>query len=243
MSMAFEISQRAAAARPKAARAFPATASGKPGDGTADDDARALERIGMKLSYARNETVFSEGDEAAFSYRVLSGAIRLCKHLADGRRLIAGFVLPGEYCGLLHLDAHRFTAEAASDLVVIAYPQRQVEAMGKTMPSMRKRLEDFLAQRLESMQEQVVMLGRQTAKERVVSFLLNLAQRAGVKQNERAEMAMSRQDIADHLGLTIETVCRMLSELKRARLIALPGLHEVVLTDVEKLRALGGGGK
>ena len=92
------------------------------------------------MRFSRGETVFSEGDEATYSYKVISGAIRLCKHLADGRRQIAGFVLTGEYCGLLHLDAHRFTAEAASDLVVIAYPQRQVEAMGETMPSMRRRL-------------------------------------------------------------------------------------------------------
>jgi CRP/FNR family nitrogen fixation transcriptional regulator len=215
-------------------------AGGKPA--SSDDEAvQALQRIGAKMRFTRNETVFSEGDEASYSYKVVSGAIRLCKHLADGRRQISGFVLPGEYCSLLHLDAHRFTAEAASDLVVIAYPQRQVEALGESMPSMRRRLDSFLSQRLQRMQEHVVMLGRQTAKERVVSFLLDLVERESAKEKERAALPMSRQDIADYLGLTIETVCRVLSDLKRARIVALPNLHEIVLTDTRALRALAEG--
>jgi CRP/FNR family nitrogen fixation transcriptional regulator len=239
MSMAFDVSHNLAAARPvKAREPWPVIAGGKPGPVIQDEAALALQRIGTKRRYAKNEAVFSEGDEAKHSYKVVTGAIRLCKHLADGRRQIAGFVLPGEYCGLLHLEEHRFTAEAASELVVIAYPQRQVEALSETMLSMRKRLAGFLAQRLKSMQDHVVMLGRQTAKERVASFLLNLVERSGAHENESAELPMSRQDIADYLGLTIETVCRVLSELKRSRILALPGLHEIVLKDTEALQAL-----
>jgi len=201
-------------------------------------DLRALEKIGIKLRFTRGETIFSEGDEADYSYKVVTGAIRLCKHLADGRRQIADFVLPGDYCGLLHLDEHRFTAEAASDVTVIAYPQRQVEKLGEELPSMRKRLTNFLARRLMDVQDHLIMLGRQTAKERVVGFLLRLAERSGVGDGETIELPMSRQDMADYLGLTIETVCRVLSELKRRRLIALPSLHGAVLIDSEALRDL-----
>jgi CRP/FNR family nitrogen fixation transcriptional regulator len=242
MAMAFDIENTRRSGRFPAARPSLTVISGAKTTSLAEEDA-ALQRIGMKLSFARNETIFSEGDEANYSYKVVSGAIRLCKHLADGRRQIAGFVLPGEYCGLLHLDAHRFTAEAASDLVVIAYPQRQVEALSETMPSMRRRLAGFISQRLQSTQDHVVMLGRNTAMERVASFLTNIAARAGAKQSQPAPLPMSRQDIADYLGLTIETVCRALSELKRAHVVALPNLHELVVVDTDALEGLAEGGE
>jgi CRP-like cAMP-binding protein len=203
-----------------------------------DDDARALQQLGMTLNFARNETIFSEGDEAKYSYKVVSGAIRLCKYLADGRRQIAEFVLPGEFCGLLHLNQHRFTAEASSDTIVVAYPQRQIEALGEKMPCMQRRLTAFLAQRLKAIQDHLVLLGRQTARERVASFLFMLAERAGASQGRSVPLPMSRQDIADYLGLTIETVCRMLSDLKRARVVRLPHLHEFIVDDVARLRAL-----
>lgn len=211
-----------------------------PQSALAEDDLQALDKIGIKLRFGRNETVFSEGDEAAFSYRVVSGAIRLCKHLADGRRQISDFVLPGDYCGFLHLEEHRFTAEATSDLEVVAYPHRQVEALGESMPSMRHRLTDFLSRRLMGIQDHLVMLGRQTAKERVVSFLIRLGENAGVKEGGVVELPMNRQDMADYLGLTIETVSRVVTDLKRSRLVEIPSLHQFVIADMGRCRKLAG---
>ena len=206
----------------------------------AQDDLEALDKIGIKLRFARNETIFSEGKEAAFSYRVVSGAIRLCKHLIDGRRQISDFVLPGDYCGFLHLDEHRFTAEATSDLEVTAYPHRQVEVLGESMPSMRHRLTDFLSRRLMGIQDHLIMVGRQTAKERVLSFLIRLAENAGANDSEAVELPMNRQDMADYLGLTIETVSRVVTELKRLRLVTFPELHEFTIADIEHVREVAG---
>jgi CRP-like cAMP-binding protein len=206
----------------------------------AQDDLIALDKIGIKLRFSRNETVFSEGDEATFSYRVASGAIRLCKHLADGRRQISDFVLPGDYCGFLHLEEHRFTAEATSDLEVIAYPHRQVEKLGESMPSMRHRLTDFLSRRLMGIQDHLIMVGRQTAKERVMSFLIRLAENAGAKEGDVVELPMNRQDMADYLGLTIETVSRVVTDLKRLRLIEIPSLHQFVISNLGNCRKLAG---
>ncbi len=206
----------------------------------AQDDLKALEKIGIKRRFGRNQTVFSEGDEAAFSYRVVSGAIRLCKHLADGRRQISDFVLPGDYCGFLHLEEHRFTAEATSDLEVVAYPHRQVEVLGESMPSMRHRLTDFLSRRLMGIQDHLIMLGRQTAKERVVSFLVRLAENAGAKEGDVVELPMNRQDMADYLGLTIETVSRVVTDLKRSRLVEIPSPHQFAITDMRRCRKLAG---
>jgi len=197
-----------------------------------------LSNIGARVRFARGETIFNEGDDAAFSYLVVSGAIRLCKHLADGRRQIADFVLPGSYCGFLHLDRHRFTAEAASDLEVLSYPQRSVEALAEKYPDIRRLMTDFLGHRLAAVQDHLMMLGHQTAKERVLRFLLTLAENAGAQDDETVRLLMSRQDIADYLGLTIETVCRVLSDLRRTRIIATPDVHSFVLKDIESVREL-----
>jgi CRP-like cAMP-binding protein len=207
----------------------------------AADETQALQRIGIRLRFARGETIFSEGDEAKYSYKVVSGAIRLCKHLADGRRQIAGFVLPGEYCGFMHLDAHRFTAEATGDTVLIAYPQRQIESLAQQMPGVQRRLTGFLADRVRSMQDHVVLLGRLTARERVASLLLLLADRAGTEAQGPVALPMSRQDMADYLGLTIETVCRVLSDLKRMKVIELPDLHVMRIRDADGLGAVAEG--
>lgn len=202
-----------------------------------DDDLRALQQVGTKVRFARNTTIFNDGDDAAYTYKIVSGAVRLCKHTSNGRRQIADFLLAGDYFGFLQLGTYSFTAEAVTDVVVIAYPQRQIEQLSNTLPSMSRRLLTLLSQRLLGMQDHLVMLGRQTAKERVASFLLLLAERSEAEEGEAFEVPMGRQDIADYLGLTIETVCRALSDLKRTRLIAIPNVHQLVITDQADLEA------
>ena len=210
-------------------------------EGQSADEAAALHRIGIRMHFQRNETIFSEGDEARYSYKVGSGAIRLCKHLSDGRRQISGFVLPGEFCGFLHLDQHRFTAEATGDTVLTAYPQRQIEALGEQMPSVQRHLNSFLAQRVRSMQDHLVLLGRLTARERVASLLLLLADRAGVEHGKPVSLPMTRQDMGDYLGLTIETVCRVLSDLKKQKVVELPDLHLMRVKNADALTAIAEG--
>jgi len=218
----------------------PAVLSRVPGQAPAtakaqDEDLQALQQIGTKVRFARNTTLFNEGDDATYTYKIVSGAIRLCKHTSNGRRQIADFLLAGDYFGFLQLGTYSFTAEAVSDVVVIAYPQRQIEQLSNTMPSMSRRLLVLLSQRLLGMQDHLVLLGRQAAKERVASFLLLLAERSEAEEGEAFEVPMSRQDIADYLGLTIETVCRALSDLKRTRLIGIPNVHQIVVTDRDGL--------
>ena len=236
MSIALDVFRTAKSAHVLARPLAPSVIAGGAGDET-----REFQQIGMTLHFGRNETIFSEGDEAKYSYKVVSGVIRLCKHMVDGRRQIADFVQPGNYCGLLNLGEHRFTAEAVGEVTVVAYPQRQMESLGEKTPALRKWMTGFLTRSLMGMQDHVVMLGRQTAKERVVSFLLMLAERAGAVEGDAIGLPMNRQDIADYLGLTIETVCRVLSDLKRSRVIELPNLHQAVLTDMEALQDIADG--
>lgn len=206
--------------------------------GTASSELGALREIGANLTFARNETIFSEGDSAEYSYRVVSGAVRLCKMLSNGRRQIADFFLPGDFFALGGASEHAFTAEAVNDAVVVCFQRRRIERLCDEAPDIRKDLLSRLYRDLSAAQNHLVMLGRQSAKERVASFLLLLAGRVKASNGESIELPMGRQDIADYLGLTIETVCRALSDLKRSRLITTPNTHEVVLNNIEALQQL-----
>jgi CRP-like cAMP-binding protein len=219
------------------------TAAGAARPSADDEDLRALQQVGMKVRFARNETIFNEGDEAAYCYKVISGAVRLCKHMTDGRRQIADFLLAGEFFGFLQFGAYKFTAEAVGDVVLMCYPQRQLERLSGSMPTMRGRLLMLLSRRLVEMQDHLMMLGRQTAKERVASFLLLIGERSDAEEGLAFDLPMGRQDIADYLGLTIETVCRVLTDLKRAKVIGLPSTNQVVINDMEELRDLAEGGE
>ena len=208
-----------------------------------DEDLRALQQVGVKVRFSRNETIFNDGDEATNCYKVISGSVRLCKHMTDGRRQIADFLLAGDFFGFKQFGQYKFTAEAVGDVVLMRYPQRQVARLSSSMPNLRERLLVLLSQRLVGMQDHLVMLGRQTAKERIASFLLHLAERSDAEERLAFDLPMSRQDIADYLGLTIETVCRMLSELKREKIIAIPNSGQVILNDIETLQTLTEGGE
>jgi CRP-like cAMP-binding protein len=207
----------------------------------ADDDVRALQRIGTKSRIARNETIFFEGDPAENAYKVVSGVVRLCKHMAGGRRHIAQFSYPGDFFSVLDVEQHCFTAEAVTDVVLMCYPQRQLAVLGEERPSVRSRFVTLLSQRLCEMQDHLTVLGRQTAKERVTSFLLSLAERVGVDEDDLIDAPMTRLDMADYLGLTNETVCRVISELRRSGLIESPNFRQFILSDVDALQAVADG--
>jgi CRP-like cAMP-binding protein len=202
----------------------------------------ALREIGANLTFSRNETIFAEGDCAEYSYKVVSGAVRLCKMLSDGRRQIADFFLPGDFFALGGSGEHSFTAEAVNDATILSFPRRRIEQLCEEAPNIRKDLLSRLYRDLSAAQNHLVMLGRQSAKERVASFLLLLARRVEANNGESIELPMGRQDIADYLGLTIETVCRALSDLKHSKLITTPKTHEVVLNNIEALQALAENG-
>ena len=239
--MSITESARAATSRPSPHLAWPSSGKGdghlgSPAETATDSD--LLRQIGTKLRFNRNETIFHEGDPAEYAYKLVSGSVRLCKHMADGRRQIAQFLFPGDYFSFLELEQHSFTAEAVSDVVVTCYPQRQLEALSKETPALRKKFLAMLSQRVLDLQEHLVTLGRQTAKERVASFLVLLSHRVGCEDDNMVDVQMSRQDIADYLGLRIETVCRVLSDLKRAGMVDIPNQHQLILKDVEGLSEL-----
>ena len=243
--MSFADSPRANTAR-SSPLAWPQLGAAKetPGAVTgADEDLRALKRIGTKVRFERGQTIFNEGDSADHAYKLVSGVVRMCKHMPDGRRQIVQFLFTGDFFSFMELTGHRLTAEAVNDVVLTCYPLRQMAQLGKEKPSVRERFLTLLASRLRYMHDHLIILGRQTAKERVASFLLQLLERTGSGEDGLVESAMSRQDMADYLGLTIETVCRVLTRFKRQRLIEIPNLHQLVLKDIETLYSIAGAGE
>jgi CRP/FNR family transcriptional regulator, nitrogen fixation regulation protein len=206
---------------------------------TADPMTAALENIGALLKIKRNAAVFNQGDPSRHVYKVISGAIRTCRVLMDGRRQIADFYLPGDFFGLEGQGEHGFTAEAVADAVVVSYPRSQIEQIAETRPAVQKLLMSMLCKGLSATQNHVVMLGRQTAQERLAWFLLSIMGRCD--DSPDLDLPMSRLDIADYLGLTIETVSRGISQFKRMQFISVSGAHQVTLKNVEALEAMASG--
>jgi CRP-like cAMP-binding protein len=197
----------------------------------------ALERIGARRSFARDAEIYAEGDGSDNWYKVVSGTVRLCKLLADGRRHIAEFCFAGDCFGLDGTKEHGFSAEAVGDVVVMRYPRRATERLIDETPQLARHLCDMTLQDLAQAQMRMLLLGRMTAAERVASFLLELSERRDARRI--LDVPMSRNDIADYLGLTIETVCRVLSSFKRDGTIAIPNPHRIELRNHDALEAVG----
>jgi len=195
-----------------------------------------LSAFGTVSHYSRNNTIFSEGDDAEYSYRVMTGAVRLSKMMPDGRRQIAEFALPGDFFGLNWLEDHALTAEALTDVTLICYGRGRLERLGDENREVRAELFSTLRHDLWAAQNHLVILGRQSANERVASFLIQLMGRSKQTDKRSIDIPMTRQDIADYLGLTIETVCRTLTKLKQSGLIDIPSRHEIVVRNAAALR-------
>jgi len=203
----------------------------------------AERKIGAVVQFARGKTIFNDGEHSAYSYKIVEGAVRLSKIMLDGRRQIAEFALPGDMFGFECGDVYALSAEAVTPVTAIRYHRSHIERLGEEFSSVRRELMAHLRQGWTSAQAHLVMLGRQTAKERVAGFLFALAEHRGVVAGRPLELPMGRQDIADYLGLTIETVCRTLTDLKTNRIIAIPDRHNVVIRDLDALESAAQGGE
>ena len=215
----------------------PAAAAGTVARSGQLDALLALERIGGRRSFSRNEEVFAEGDAADCWFKVISGTVRLSKLLADGRRHIAEFYFAGDCFGLDNLPERLLSAEAVSDVIVMRYPRRATERLIDESPTFARSLCDMTLRELANAQIRMMMLGRMSAPERVASFLLDMFDRRDATRV--LDLPMSRNDIADYLGLTIETVCRVMSAFKREGVIDIPSPHRVELRNRAALAAFG----
>jgi len=157
----------------------------------------------------------------------MSGAVRVSKLLDDGRRQVTAFHLAGEIFGLELGKEHRFSAEAISESSILVVKRSTVLALAGRDGEVARQLWTLTADALQRVQDHMLVLGCMNAKERVANFLLQLAKR--VSSGNEVELPMPRQDIADYLGLTIETVSRTMTQLENAATIGLPSSRRIVL--------------
>ncbi|HTI81159.1 MAG TPA: helix-turn-helix domain-containing protein [Acetobacteraceae bacterium] len=187
----------------------------------ARDPLDLLEQFGSTISVLRDREIHGQGDQAAWCYRVISGCVRVVNLMEDGRRQISEFLMPGDTLGFDALETYDFAAEAVSDVVLRRYPRRMVDALAECNIGLSRRLRDVISTNLRMAHARLVLLGRKTATERISSFLLEMVERLPQARANILDLPMSRTDMADHLGLTIETVCRVLAHLRRDDTIAI----------------------
>jgi len=196
-------------------------------------EARAM---GSARSYGKDEEVYGEGDKASWYFKVVSGVVRTCKILSDGRRQIDAFHVAGDIFGIERGETYRCSAEAVGEATVIAYRRCSLEVLAASDSVLARQVVATTLLSLERAQDHMILLGRKSAAEKVATFLLAMAERV---HEDAIELPMSRSDIADYLGLTIETVSRTLTQLERDAVIALPmARRTIVLRNKSALRRL-----
>ncbi len=190
---------------------------------------------GVAMPFERNSEIFGEGENADYVYKVLSGSVRAYKVLSDGRRQVTAFYLPGEVFGLESEAEHSHSAEAIDKATILMIRRSIVFSAAESNGDVAHHLWALTAAELKRSQNHALLLIK-TAKERIAAFLLDMAQRLAGKGY--VELPMSRQDIADYLGLTIETVSRTLTALSEGSTIQFMGSRRIVLRNRSELTEL-----
>lgn len=207
-----------------------------------DDDLGALEAIMTSRKLDSNEMLVEEGDHRLRVYSLTSGMLRLFTSLPDGRRQISGFLFPGDYIGLADDDIYSQTAEAVVPSVLCAFSVREMDDLMKQFPRLRDRLLLMTRAALRQARDNQLVLGRLAPVEKLASFLLVLAGRVEARGQSAnlVHLAMNRTDIADYLGLTIETVSRSFTKLKTQGLIQLIDANTVEILSRRSLSSVAG---
>jgi CRP/FNR family nitrogen fixation transcriptional regulator len=185
--------------------------------------------MGACMPFVRNAEIYSEDEPAEYLYVVAKGAVRSYKLLSDGRRQIEAFYLPGNLFGVEAGEKHRFSAEAISGSTIWVVKRSVVDRIAQRDSAVGRELWILAAQQLERAQDHLLLLARHKAHERMAAFLLEMAKRSGGAAEGEIELPMPRQDIADYVGLTIETVSRTLSEMVHAGTISLQSTRRILL--------------
>ena len=197
--------------------------------------AGTIELMGVCMSFPRNAEIYGENEPADYLYKIVSGTVRTYKVLVDGRRQIGAFYLPGDMFGLETGNEHAFSAEAISDCKIIVIKRSAVLALAARDNEVARQMWDLTARELHRVQEHSLVLIK-SAEERVAGFLLEMAERGA--GGGAVELPMSRQDIADYLGLTIETISRTLKHLEDAAAIEVAKRRRILLRNRSALRRL-----
>jgi CRP/FNR family transcriptional regulator, nitrogen fixation regulation protein len=190
-----------------------------------------LDSIGSPICCRRNEQIYGQKDPVLYRYRLLSGAARRFVLQPNGRRQIVDFLLPGDFFGFTPRDEHVFTVEAIVDgTLAVRYARSRTDNLADCNPAVSRLVRNTTAGEITRLQARILLLGRITASEKVTEFLLEMAERLP-DGPDRILLMMSRYDIADYLALSVETVSRILTNLRLRGTIALAGRRRVQIVD------------
>jgi CRP/FNR family nitrogen fixation transcriptional regulator len=204
--------------------------------GTKPEKLSGQQSLSKELRFARNEVIFAEGSSARSWYQVIFGTVRLVTQLSSELRHVERFCFEGECFGFDLPGRRSFSAEAVEDCVVHCHRRQSIGRLITEIPKIAEQLWSASLRDLAQVQTRTVVLARMSAPMRVASFLIDLHARRGPAM--LLDLPMPRADIADHLGLTVETVCRVLSRFVTLKLIALPNVNQVKLVDARALSAI-----
>jgi CRP/FNR family transcriptional regulator len=211
-----------------------------------DDQIAQLNRIAHRRFVPAGHTIISDQEPASFFANIISGTVKLTKTTADGRQQIVGLLFPPDFLGRAFSRNNLYFAEAATDVEICVFPNDRFEALVADHPELQHRLFAKTLDELDAAREWMLLLGRKTAEEKVASILLILAARAerirsdGEQAAVSFEIPLTRADLADHLGLTIETVSRQMTRLRAMRVIAMTNARQIAISDMPRLAALAG---
>lgn len=190
-------------------------------------------------AFAADQAIFWEGDEAKHVFLVAGGMVRALRLLADGRRVIVGFLRAGDLLGVSLKERYIYTVEALTTVTVRRVPRCRFDDELARQPRLREQLFSRLCDEMSAAQDQTVLVSRRSADERIAAFLQLMAGSGAVPRV--VDLPMSRLDIADYLGMTIETVSRTITRLASAGIISPPGRRSIEVLRPEALRALARG--
>ena len=192
------------------------------------DFLKAIASYAVTKHYRRGATIYYAGDAADYWYLVAAGIAARSAAFSDGRRQIVELLLPGDFFGFTSSHAHHSAVEAVThQTTIVRYPRQSVEALAESNPKLASQLRQLAFEAIQRLDDRVVTVGRMNAVEKVGAFLIEMAERSPHDLGDRIALPLSRYEIADYLGLSMETVSRSLSELKRQEAISLHGPHRV----------------
>ncbi len=207
----------------------------------APDELELLDQIKSYRSYAPGETIIWAGEEMDFIGSIVSGVAMLQRNLPDGRRQMVGLLLPSDYVGRPGRQKASYDVVAASEVTLCRFRRRQFEELTRDIPSLERRLLQMTLDELDAAREWMLLLGRKSAREKIASFLVILARRNTALNGGREtgaitfDLPLTREAMSDYLGLTIETVSRQMTALRKDGLIALKGTRHVTIPDLADL--------
>jgi CRP/FNR family transcriptional regulator len=199
-----------------------------------------LSAVATPVFLQPHQMMFQEGDDADHVYNITCGSVSLSKSMADGRRQITGFLGPGDFLGLNTRDTYGVSAETLMETRVCRFPRQAFRKVLDDLPQLEHRLLAVAEAEVAIAQEQILLLGRKTAMERIASFLILQSERIkarGMPDNP-ISLPMTRAEVADYLGLTIETVSRCFTKLRKLDIIGLPAADRVQIKQPDRLRSL-----